>query len=208
MPIFKAVKPVFQIRQSFFHLIFFRVASALFILGVGLSSLRADPTSTDTPASTTSGSWILSAGGAVDFPHANWSPAYRVGIGSRAELNVPLGTNWATGLALGYFHYQGNDSSGPILIDELRVLPMLRFYPGSGNVSPYITGGAGLAAQFAAASGVITGNLNPDGFLGLGLEIHLADREALFVESNFSLMAAGATLQQDVDAVAGLRSGF
>ncbi|HXL73829.1 MAG TPA: hypothetical protein VN963_09405, partial [bacterium] len=61
---------------------------------------------------------------------------------------------------------------------------------------------------FAAASGTITGTLNPDGFLGAGLEIRLANREAIFIESNYSLMLAYGTVAEDVEAVAGLRSGF
>ena len=196
MKTFKIIKAIFQ------------TVMFLFILGSGFSPVYAEDSSTDNSAPTTSGSWILSVGGAVDFPHANWNLDYRVGIGSRAELNVPLEHDWAAGLGLGYFHYQGNDLLGPILIDELRVLPMIRYYLSEGNVSPYLSGGAGLAVQFSAVSGVITPYLNPDTFLGFGLEIHLAAREAIFVETNYSLMLAGSILAQDIDIVTGLRSGF
>ena len=150
----------------------------------------------------------MSAGGAVDFPHSNWDPDYRIGIGSRAEISLSLADSWSAGLGLGYFHYQGNNAAGPILIDEIRALPMVRYCLTNGKVNPYLTGGAGLAIQFAAASGVIYGTLNPDGFLGAGLEIRLADREAFFFESNYSLMLAYGTLAQDIESVAGLRSGF
>ena len=182
-----------------------RAAFVFFILSAG--PLWAEP-SGSTPTATTAGNWILSAGGAVDFPHSNWSPAYRIGIGSRAELSAPLDADWTVGLGIGYFHYQGNDSSGPILIDELRILPMTRFYLTNSNVNPYLTGGAGLAVQFTAASGKIAGNLNPDGFLGAGLEIRLAAQEALYFESNYSLMMAAGTLEQDIEALGGLRCGF
>lgn len=189
-------------------LAFFPYGSVFFILGFGCTPLFAEAAGNPIPASVNAGSWILSAGGAVDFPHANWSPAYRIGIGSRAEVSLSLDENWAAGLGMGYFHYQGNDAGGPILIDEIRVLPMLRYFLVNGKVNPYLTGGAGLAVQFAAASGMITGALNPDGFLGAGLEIRLADRESIFFESNYCLMLAYGTVAQDVEAVAGLRSGF
>jgi len=179
---------------------------SLFILVV--TPIFAEPATDTMPASPNSGSWILSAGGAVDFPHSNWSPAYRVGIGSRAELSVSLGPNWSAGLGMGYFHYQGNDSTGPILIDEIRILPMVRYYLTTGKVNPYFSGGAGLAVQFAAGSGTITSTLNPDAFFGAGLEIRLADREAIFMETNYSVMMAYSTAAQDTEAVAGLRSGF
>jgi hypothetical protein len=189
--------------------IFYQALFALFILTLGLSPVCAEPPLPPHPGTTASGSsWILSAGGAVDFPHSNWNPDYRIGIGSGAEVSVPLAPDWTAGLGLGYFHYQGNDSNGPILIDEIRVLPMARFYPMEGNVSPYLTGGAGLAVQFAAAQGKIAGSLNPDGFLGMGMEIHLKAQEAFFLGTNYSLMIAGDVLAQDVEAVAGLRCGF
>ncbi len=175
---------------------------------LGFAPLFAESAINTTPTSPNSGSWILSAGGAFDFPHSNWSPAYRVGIGSRAEISLPLDTNWSAGLGMGYFHYQGNDSTGPILIDEIRILPMVRYYLTTDKVNPYLTGGAGLAVQFAAVSGTTAGTLNPDAFLGAGLEIRLADREAIFFETNYSVMMAYGTAAQDVEAVAGLRSGF
>ena len=184
----------------------------LFACFSGILALLAEGTiplfAESAPASMNSGSWILSAGGAVDFPHSNWSPAYRIGIGSRAEISVPLDAVWAAGLDLGYFHYQGNDAGGPILIDEIRVLPMLRAYLSRENFNPYLTGGAGLAVQFSVASGTTQSLLNPDGFLGVGFEVRLADQESIFFETNYSLMLSGNTLAQDVEAVAGLRSGF
>ncbi len=181
---------------------------SLLVLGTWPLRLLAEPTGTSTPAPRGSESWILSVGGAVDFPHSNWSPAYRIGIGSRGEFGFPLNADWSAGIGLGFFHYQGNDPSGPVIIDELRVLPLLRYYLSDENFNPYLSGGAGLSAQFAAASGTIAGHLYPDGFLGTGFEVRLADREALFFEVNYSVMLADRVLAQDFEAVIGLRCGF
>src|ERR1700677_1254114 len=107
---FTIIKPVSPMAQRLNRRFYLQAVLTFLILGFGSSPLFAEPGADIDPASTNSGSWILSAGGAVDFPHSNWSPAYRVGIGSRAEIGFPLGADWAAGLGLGYFHYQGNDA--------------------------------------------------------------------------------------------------
>jgi hypothetical protein len=192
-----------------FKLVQRAVVFAFLILGFGFVPLFAEP-SQDVPAASAPAateSWVLNAGGAVDFPIDNWNAAYRIGIGSRGEVSFPISSNWTAGLAFGYFHYQGNDATGPVIIDEIRVLPTLRLYLSDANLNPYLDGGAGVAAQFAAASGTITPHLNPDGFLGLGFELRLAPHEAIFFENNYSLMFAGR-VQQDEEAILGLRCGF
>src|SRR6185369_10823417 len=183
------------------YFIRFSTALTLLVLGVGVSPLFAEPTSTPTTAPAIAGNRILSAGGAADFPLTNWNPAYTIGIGSLGELSFPLDPNWTWGFWMGYFHYQGNDFSGPVIIDEVRIIPMVRFYPAVGGVSPYLTGGLGVAAQFVAVSGTITPNLNPDGFVGAGFEARLTAQEAVFFEADYNLIiAGGGTLTQDAVA--------
>jgi hypothetical protein len=208
MKTFKGPYNLAGIRESVNLFNFLPVVLAGLMFGACFAPRFAEAEETAAPASTNTGNWVISAGGAVDFPHANWNLDYRIGIGSRAEIGLSLDDDWSLSLGLGYFHYQGNDLSGPILIDEIRVLPTVRVILTNGKFNPYLTGGAGFSVQFAAASGVIAATLNPDGFLGAGLELRLADREAFFFESNYSLMAAYGTVAQDIEAVAGLRCGF
>jgi len=196
------------------------VALALLILGIGSSPLFAKPIvktlTTDedsesvspTPTPTVSRTWILGLGGAVDLPVQNWNPVYSIGYGTKLEMSSNIDAHWIVGLGLSYFHFQGVNFSGQVTNDDLRILPMARFFPGEGKFSPYLTGGAGLAVQFASALGGTVTNLNPDVFGGAGLEMRLASQETIFVEAHYNLILAGSALGQDTVLLGGLRSGF
>jgi hypothetical protein len=177
----------------------------------------AKPTPVNTPAPPTSPStagpaarrWILGFGGSVDFPSQNWNPAYSLGFGNSLELSYYANPHFLVlGLGLDYFHYQGLNFSGEVTDNDLRILPMARFFIFKGEFSSYLTGGAGLAVQFASALGNTATNLNPDGFLGAGFEYRFAPREAAFAEGRYNFIRAGDVWGQDKSLIVGLRSGF
>jgi hypothetical protein len=152
----------------------------------------------------------LGVAGAVDLPVQNWNPVYSIGYGSKLELGLAFDPSWIAGIGLSYFHYQGVNFSGQVINDDFRAIPMVRYYPISAGIRPYLTAGAGLAVQFSAA---LDGtekdiNLNPGGFLGAGLELRLGAQDSLFVEGDYNLILASSTLGQDAALFGGLRCGF
>jgi hypothetical protein len=148
-------------------------------------------------------------GAAVDFPSQNWNPAYTYGQGYSLELSYYVDPRLlVVGLGFDFFNFQGLNFDGQVTDNDFRIHPMIRFLIVKGTLTPYLTCGAGVAVQSAAVADEMATNLNPDGYLGAGLEYRFAPRESAFVEGQYNLIRAGDVWGQDKSLRAGLRSGF
>jgi hypothetical protein len=150
----------------------------------------------------------LGLGACLDFPAQDWNSAYTLGYGYSLELASPIQASWTLALGLTYFHDQGVNDGFQVANDDWRLLPAARYFLKEGDLRPYLTGGLGLDLQIASIPGQTAVNLDPDWFLGAGLEKSLADRESVFLEARYNFILAGGDLGQDVALSGGLRDSF
>ncbi len=167
-------------------------------------SVRAQAALSAAPA-VIPGQWSLDISPGVSVPVQNWNPAYTFGIGSALRLGYGLNDHWKVSLGLDYYYFSGTNFAGNVSDNDLRILPRIAYYFGSGNFRVYEFTEAGTAFQFAAASlGAFT-NFNFDFAQGLGVETNLDLRDAVFMEARYNMILASDVLGQDISLGLGYR---
>jgi outer membrane protein OmpA-like peptidoglycan-associated protein len=156
--------------------------------------------STDDP-----GKWDLQVGLGLDLPGSNWQSAYNLGPGGGLALGYEFDPAFYLGLDLEDFYFSGTNWSGAVSDNDLRVLPILKYYFLKEGFRPYLLAGAGVDIEFLSSSLENNTPLNFDTVVGAGVEIPLSSGMGLFVEGKYNLLVFGnGATAGDVPLLAGL----